>query len=243
MASAHTLLLPPPLNSDERFRVLGELSRRINDIDLSPLLVYLIDTVNASALPHLAEQLHLLGEGWQFAHNDAERRALLKRAIELHRYKGTRWAIEQVLQTLALSGQISEWFEYGGTPYTFKVNVELATRGINETTFNALVSLINEYKNVRSHLDLLALSLINRSATPVIAATTLGGESITVHPYTLTQLAQRSTVPCCGIGQWISEWTTVRPDISTQRFQHSAVPRCGVGQWSIETTTVYPASM
>jgi phage tail P2-like protein len=111
---ADALLLPPPLAGDERFQALGQLAARISDIDLSTLLVYLVDTVNASALPNLAEQLHILGEGWQFARDDDERRRLLKRAIELHRYKGTRWAIQQVLETLALSGQISEWFEYGG---------------------------------------------------------------------------------------------------------------------------------
>ena len=105
---ADALLLPPPLAGDERFQALGQLAARISDMDLSPLLVYLVDTVNASALPNLAEQLHILGEGWQFARDDDERRRLLKRAIELHRYKGTRWAIQQVLETLALSGQISE---------------------------------------------------------------------------------------------------------------------------------------
>src|SRR5574337_894688 len=160
---ADALLLPPPLAGDERFQALGQLAARISDIDLSPLLVYLVDTVNPSALPNLAEQLHILGEGWQFARDDDERRRLLKRAIELHRYKGTRWAIQQVLETLAFSGQISEWFQYGGQPYYFKINVELSTRGIDEATFDALVALITEYKNVRSHLELLTLSLSNAS--------------------------------------------------------------------------------
>lgn len=207
---ADALLLPPPLAGDERFRALGKTAARISDIDLSPLLVYLVDTVNATALPHLAEQLHLLGEGWQFARDDDERRRLLKRAVELHRYKGTRWAIQQVLETLALSGQISEWFEYGGQPYHFRINVDLATRGIDEATFDALVALITEYKNVRSHLELLSLSLVNRSQVPSIAATTLGGEIATVYPYQLTEINQNSLL------------------------------RVGIAHWSVETITVYP---
>lgn len=207
---ADALLLPPPLAGDERFRALGRIAARISDIDLSPLLVYLVDTVNATALPHLAEQLHLLGEGWQFARDDDERRRLLKRAVELHRYKGTRWAIQQVLETLALSGQISEWFEYGGQPYHFRINVDLATRGIDEATFDALVALITEYQNVRSHLELLSLSLVNRSQVPSIAATTLGGEIATVYPYQLTEINQNSLL------------------------------RVGIAHWSVETITVYP---
>ena len=208
---ADALLLPPPLAGDERFQALGQLAARISDIDLSPLLVYLVDTVNASALPNLAEQLHILGEGWQFARDDDERRRLLKRAIELHRYKGTRWAIQQVLETLALSGQISEWFQYGGQPYYFKINVDLSTRGIDEATFDALVALITEYKNVRSHLELLTLSLTNVSQVPAIAATTLCGELATVYPYELTELNQVSQVPSFGIGHWSVETVWVYP--------------------------------
>ncbi len=176
------ILLPPPLAGDERFQALDQLASRISDMDLSPLLVYLVDTVNASALPNLAEQLHILGEGWQFARDDDERRRLLKRSVELHRYKGTRWAIEQVLETLELSGQISEWFEYSGQPYHFKINIDLATRGIDEATFDALVVLVTEYKNVRSHLEQLTLSLVNHSAVPTIAAVTLCGEVVSLYP-------------------------------------------------------------
>ena len=157
------------------------------------------------------EQLHLLGEGWQFARDDDERRRLLKRAIELHRYKGTRWAIQQVLETLALSGQISEWFQYGGQPYYFKINVDLSTRGIDEATFDALVALITEYKNVRSHLELLTLSLTNVSQVPAIAAATLCGELATVYPYEVTELNQVSQAPRFGIGHWCVETVWVYP--------------------------------
>lgn len=207
---ADALPLPPVLVGDERFQTLGKLAARISDIDRSPVLVYLVDQVNASALPHLAEQLHLLGEGWQFARDDDERRKLLKRAVELHRYKGTPWAIQQVLETLALSGQISEWFQYGGQPYHFKINVDLSTRGIDEATFDALVALITEYKNVRSHLELLSLSLVNRSPVPSIAAATLGGEVATVYPYQLTDLNQNSALQL-GIAHWSVETVTVYP--------------------------------
>ena len=207
---ADALPLPPPLAGDERFQTLGKLAARISDIDRSPVLVYLVDQVNASALPHLAEQLHLLGEGWQFARDDDERRKLLKRAVERHRYKGTPWAIRQVLETLALSGQISEWFQYGGQPYHFKINVDLSTHGMDEATFDALVALITEYKNVRSHLEQLSISLVNRSPVPSIAAATLGGEVATVYPYQLTDLNQNSALQL-GIAHWSVETVTVYP--------------------------------
>ncbi|RAS18949.1 P2-related tail formation protein [Microvirgula sp. AG722] len=111
---ADALLLPPPLAGDERFRALGRIAARISDIDLSPLLVYLVDAVNATALPHLAEQFHVMGdEGWNLAGSDAERRTLIKAAIELHRYKGTPWAIKTALAKIGYpDSELIEYHDY-----------------------------------------------------------------------------------------------------------------------------------
>lgn len=176
------LRLPPPLASAARFQALGQIASRLNALALTPVLVYLIDTVDASALPHLADQFRVLGEGWQFARDDGERRALIKRAIEIKRHRGTPWAIDQVLAILKLSGELQEWFQYGGKAYHFKVNVNLAERGIDEATYAALVALIAKYKNVRSTLESLSVMSIVRAPVPLMAAVTLAGEVTTIYP-------------------------------------------------------------
>ncbi|MBB5017425.1 phage tail P2-like protein [Chitinivorax tropicus] len=217
-------LLPPALAADDRFLVLEQLASRLNELDLSRLLVYLVDTVEASALPALAEQLHIHGEGWQLTKDEAEKRRLLKRAIELHRYKGTPWAIQHVLNALSLSGRIQEWFEAdynsdgsNGAPFHFKVDIDLTTRGIDQATVQSLEALINEYKNVRSRLEALRLSLTNRSTTPVVAAAMVSGEIVTVFPYYLpSELTQQSAVPNIGIGHWSVERTTLYPQNATR---------------------------
>ncbi|KVN76047.1 phage tail protein [Burkholderia ubonensis] len=95
------LLLPPALAKDARFRALAQLAERLGNVDLSPLLVYLIDDVDASALPFLADQFSVMGEdGWSLAESDEARRTLIKGAIELHRYKGTPWAVREVIRRL-----------------------------------------------------------------------------------------------------------------------------------------------
>ena len=116
-----------------------------------------------------------------------------------------------MLETLQLDGEITEWFEYGGAPGYFRVGVDLSKRGIDADTFDALVVLINEYKNVRSHLDRLTLSLRNVSQVPVVAAAMLCGEVTTVYPYELTELNQVSRVPRIGIGHWSVETVTIYP--------------------------------
>ncbi|WP_322080226.1 phage tail protein I [Burkholderia cenocepacia] len=96
-------LLPPVLAKDKRFKVLAQLVERLDNVDLSPLLVYLIDGVAPSALPFLADQFSVMGEdGWNLAESDDAKRALIKGAIELHRYKGTPWAVREVIRRLGL---------------------------------------------------------------------------------------------------------------------------------------------
>lgn len=73
-----------------------DLTDRLDALDLTPLLVNRIDSVPAAALYPLAWQFGVTGlAGWDLATTEAQRRALLARAIELHRHKGTPWAIRQ----------------------------------------------------------------------------------------------------------------------------------------------------
>lgn len=94
--------LPPALAGDERFVWLKELlDENMQGLDLNPMLVYLVDLVPPSLLPILAEQFSMLEEAtWPVARSDDDRRALIKTAIMLHRYKGTPWAVKQALATI-----------------------------------------------------------------------------------------------------------------------------------------------
>lgn len=146
------------------------VKQRLEGIDLTPLLMYIIDTTDADALPFLAEQFHVLGwEGWALAQNDSERRTLIKRAIELHKYKGTIWAIKNALTAVGFAGaQVIEHvgFDYngqathngsntysGGNWATFRVKLEIPpNKSVTVSERAAIVAMILEYKNVRSHL-------------------------------------------------------------------------------------------
>ncbi|EBP0098933.1 phage tail protein I [Salmonella enterica subsp. salamae] len=206
-------LLPPPLTSDERFSILANIAaERFAQLDMTTLLVYLVDIVDASALPSLAEQFHVQGlEGWLFASNEQEKRELIKQAIELHKYKGTVWAVRRVLEILSLPGAITEWFEYGGKAYFFKVDIELVNQGMDENLFNNLVELIHEYKNVRSKLEALIVWIINQSAIPIIGCALYGGELTTVLPFQILEVQQTKPI-YFGTGQWSLEITSIYPE-------------------------------
>ncbi|EOT8834489.1 phage tail protein I [Escherichia fergusonii] len=207
------LLPPPPLASDERFSILANIAaERFAQLDLTALMVYLVDLVDASALPALAEQFHVQGlEGWLFTTDEREKRELIKQAIELHKYKGTIWAVRRVLEILSLPGTISEWFEYGGKAYFFKVDIELVDKGMDENLFNDLVELIHEYKNTRSKLEALIVWIINQSAIPVIGCALYGGELTTVLPFQIREV-QHNTSIYYGTGQWSLEIISIYPE-------------------------------
>lgn len=94
--------LPPALAGDKRFAQLCDLlDESLGNIDLDVMLVYLVDLVKPALLPILAEQFSLLDEAsWLLAESADSRRSLIKSAAEIHRYKGTPWAIREVIRLL-----------------------------------------------------------------------------------------------------------------------------------------------
>ena len=164
-------LLQPSLQGDGRMENLARLIARLSALPVSVPIVNLFDRVDASALASLAEQFHVMGdEGWNLAGTEAARRALLKRAIELHRHKGTPWAVRTALETaLPTEASIKEWFAYGGDPFFFRVRLDVSELGLDESGMTSAVRLIFDYKNVRSWLEYL--ETFTRRPLPIAIAT------------------------------------------------------------------------
>jgi phage tail P2-like protein len=146
---------------------------RFDDLDRSLLLLYRFESTPTEALYALAWQLAVTGAaGWDGADTDAKKRDLLKGALELHRHKGTPWAIKEALRrvgwTNALidefvgTGKYDGTFRYDGTEQysldaawaRFNVNFgELAdNRCLDVATLAALRNVILSWKNARSRL-------------------------------------------------------------------------------------------
>lgn len=96
-------LLIPALRSDATMKAFESLTRRLLDQNVPAVVVMDIDNLPTSAIQHMAEQLSILDEpAWELAETDAARRNLLKRAFELHRFKGTVYAVRLVFLMLGL---------------------------------------------------------------------------------------------------------------------------------------------
>lgn len=136
------------------------VKKRFTDLELDKMLVYLIDTVDAKAIPYLAEQFDVLGyKGFRLAHTEADQRSIIKKSIELHRFKGTLWAVEEALRAIGY-GDV-QIIEHADDHWAkFRVMVDIGTHPINVVEIDDVVKMINEYKNTRSHLVDLTYTLL-----------------------------------------------------------------------------------
>lgn len=133
-------------------------------------------------LDHLLYQHHVTDlEGKALATTKEEKVNLILNSSYMHEIKGTAEAIENVLRILNIRGKVSEWFEYGGDPYYFRVEIEHA--GFGERQYQLLMQLINIYKNKRSWLETVIV-YITTQATAYQGCITMIGVDVTTNPFT-----------------------------------------------------------
>ena len=75
-------------------------------------------------LPYLAAALSV--DAWDPAWPEARRRETIRRAVPIHRRKGTLGSLEAALAPLGLDVHIAEWWQDGGAPNTIRVNITAA---------------------------------------------------------------------------------------------------------------------
>ncbi|QIM66322.1 phage tail protein [Mannheimia granulomatis] len=92
---------PIIINQDLKYTALANLSYSVSRLDLSLIMTNLVDLVLAEYLELLAEKWSVTGyDGWLLAESDDAKRNLIKRAVELHRHKGTPWAMREIIRQL-----------------------------------------------------------------------------------------------------------------------------------------------
>ena len=131
-------------------------------------------------LPFLAWSLSV--DVWDTAWPEKIKRQVIASSVYVHRHKGTRGAMNAALAALDFGVEISEWFEHGGDPYTFRADVMISTRGLTDSEFDNIFNVINNTKNARSHLSRLRVYLTAKSRT-YFAAASIIGERIDVQPW------------------------------------------------------------
>ncbi len=166
-------LLPP--NSSVLERALSAAGAAVDDIPVPLTDLWNPWTIPAELLPYLAWSLSIEQE-WNFATTEQEQRALVANAVELHRYKGTPYAVRQGLKSAGFADAIIsegepvlrhdgtvrrdgiEDYNVGRRWALFSITLDLGDRkGFSGVSAERVRTAINVWKNARSHLHRIEL--------------------------------------------------------------------------------------
>lgn len=109
------------------------------------------DTCPTELLPWLAWEAHV--DGWDTAVTEAQQRALIRNSWDLHKYKGTPWAVLTALAAIGYPrARLTEWWEQTpqGHPGTFRVALPWQPALADAAEWARIKSAVAAYKNVRS---------------------------------------------------------------------------------------------
>lgn len=114
-----------------------------------------IADLSEAELDELAWELNIL---WYNKSASIEtKRDLVLNADKVHQHLGTKWAVENVIESYFGEGYIQEWFDYGGDPGTFRVYSGNPT--LNNERLNEFLSILDKVKRRSAHLDGVFITL------------------------------------------------------------------------------------
>mgnify|MGYP000984126264 CR=1 FL=1 len=147
-------ILPPNLLADKQIhaaaRALDDELQKITAATRNALLLPRLDELSEEVIDLLAWQWHV--DFYEPSMSIETKRQLVRESIAWHRIKGTKAAVEKMARTVFKGGVVTEWFEYGGEPYHFRIDL-LTAPNITQDDTARLLAVVNASKNVRSVLD------------------------------------------------------------------------------------------
>ena len=114
-----------------------------------------IDELSDAELDELAWELNIL---WYDTTADISiKRDLVKNSDKVYQHLGTKWAVENVIETYFGEGEIQEWFKYGGQPGHFRVNS--SNPSISQERFTEFLNVLNKVKRASAKLDEVVINI------------------------------------------------------------------------------------
>ena len=156
--SDFTRCLPQPLTHDPKMIALAKaVTNELVAVsgEIKNVLIYSrIDDLPEWLVDILAYDFHI--DWYDYSYSLDVKRNLVKNSVMVHKKMGTKYAVENVLRSLYPQSRIEEWFEYGGSPYCFRIIVNVDNRKC-EIDINKIINSINMYKRLSAHLESIIL--------------------------------------------------------------------------------------
>ncbi|EGL8528303.1 phage tail protein I [Salmonella enterica] len=136
-------------------------------------------TCPALLLPWLAWAYSV--DRWDDSWAEITRRQTIAASYDVHRKKGTLGAVRRIVSAMGYLATVSEWWEFGGEPGTFRLGIGVPESGSPDDAQREIVRLIDDVRPLSRHLA--RIDIIQESpGTVFVGAATTDGDIITVYP-------------------------------------------------------------
>ena len=110
-----------------------------------------IDNLPEAVLDVLAYDFKV--DWYNYDYSIEQKRETIKNSWNVHRTLGTKYAVETAISAVYPNTKVEEWFEYGGKPYFFRLNIDVTDTLPNPEGHQQVLKRLRYYKNLRSHID------------------------------------------------------------------------------------------
>ncbi|MCK3655814.1 phage tail protein [Pasteurellaceae bacterium Macca] len=132
-------------------------------------------------LPYLAWAFSV--DKWDQNWTEAVKRIAIKESYQIHKHKGTISAVKRVVQPIGYLMELKEWWQESpqGEAGTFSMTIEVPESGLNESTYQELVRLVDDAKPISRKLKHLAIAVTPTGEIHVFTGLQMA-EIISVYP-------------------------------------------------------------
>lgn len=212
----YTKTIPPAIAENKDLKALGKLiAKELIDIQKQVpknLIFSNIDNLDEKTLDILAYDLNVLW--YDYNYNLEQKRAVIKDCIKIYRKLGTPYAVKKALGNIFPRTTLKEWYETGGNPYTFSIEINASEKGAPKDLQKAALERIKYYKNLRSHLDKI-IYVLETKGTLYAGSAAFAGNIIGIYPYMPNDITTQGVI-YAGAGQGLKQEIKVYPYVERE---------------------------
>lgn len=153
---------PIALQGDQSSVALANVTARLlarRPEEINRLLIYpAIAQLDEKLLDILAYDFKV--DWWDANYSLEEKRRTLADSWRVHKMLGTKAAVEMAIRAIYPHAEVREWFEYGGKPYHFKLNIDLTGELSDAARPYRVLDRVNFYKSLRSHVEEIVFTIV-----------------------------------------------------------------------------------
>ena len=137
-------------------KAFGEMTRYLYDTLQSVVFWADIKTASDMLLNSMAAEIDC--PFYENGMSIEQKRELIAVSDIYNSRTGTTSAVDKLIAAAFKNGNIQEWYEYGGNPYCFKINMDSELSKSEMNDFNYFFSMLRKIKNARSKLEVINIS-------------------------------------------------------------------------------------